>query len=212
MRNKERKGVLAEVHFVLFYTAIFNALQSVLRGIFTRRVSNALWVKTEQLELARCVEIREAFEKASIAYYSARQTSSSAFSFRCCFNAVSQPTLRRRHMKLLLQVWFHELRIQFLENNKLPLTLRSEEGVLMNMVHISGTAWLMLTGGFCLIYFAEGLIANITHDPELVSKSMVGISLECPLCLLSFAFFCISRCDPSLKIFCEYRMSFLKSE
>ena len=195
LRNKERKDVFAEVHFALFYTAIFNAFQSVLCGIFTRRVSNALWVKTEQLELAHYVEIREAFDKASKAYYSLRQTYSSVFSLRRCFNALRQPTLRRRYMKLLLQVRFHELRIQFLESNKLPLNFkvseylkRSEEGVLMHMVHVSGTAWLMLTGGFCLIYFAEGLIANITRNPELVSKSMAGIFFGM---LLMFIVICI---------------------
>lgn len=182
MKNKERKELFAEVHFALFYTAIFNAFQSVLCGIFTRRVSSALWVQTEHLELDHYVEIREAFDKASEEYYNFRESQRGVAGIRSCLLALRKPGLRRRYRNLLVQVRFHELRVQFLENNNLPLTLkisdylkRSEESVLMHMVHVSGTAWLMLTGGFNLIYFAEGLVANFTGDPDIVGKSMAGI-------------------------------------
>ena len=55
--------VFAKVHFALFYTAIFNAFQSVLVAIATSHVSRQLWVRTETLELNHYVEIREEFER-----------------------------------------------------------------------------------------------------------------------------------------------------
>jgi len=201
LRNKQRKDVFAEVHFALFYTAIFNAFQSVLCGMITRRVSHRMWVKTEHLELDHYVEIREAFDKASKDYTAFQDVHSSKRGwhpsrlYSCFVTTFYQPALRHRYINLLVQVRFHELRVQFLENNHLPLTLkvsdyltRSEQGVLMSMVHVSGTAWLMLTGGFNLIYFTEGMIANITQDPEIVSKTMSGIFFGM---LLLFILICV---------------------
>ena len=49
--DKNRKAVFADVHFLLFYTAIFNAFQAVILAFCTNRVSNKLWVQTEELEL-----------------------------------------------------------------------------------------------------------------------------------------------------------------
>jgi hypothetical protein len=182
LKYKERKEVFAEVHFALFYTAIFNAFQSVICGVFTRRVSKAMWVQTEQLELDHYVEIREAFDRVSKEYNDLRESQKNWAGLRCCFLAWRQPGLRRRFMNLMVQVRFHELRIQFLESNNLPLTLkvsdylkRSEESVLMHMVHVSGTAWLLLTGGLILIYFVEGLVGNLTQDRTVVSNTMTGI-------------------------------------
>jgi Mlo family len=195
LQNKERKDVFAEVHFALFYTAIFNAFQSMLCSFFTRRVSNTLWVQTEHLELDHYVEIREAFDKASEEYDSVKESQQGWNVILRFWHALRQPVLHRRYMNLLVQVRFHELRVQFLENNNLPLTLkvsdylkRSEESVLMNMVHVSGTAWLMLTGVFNVMYFAEGLVANKTQDPAVVSKSMSGIFFAM---LISFIVICI---------------------
>ena len=57
------ESVFVDVHFVLFYTAIFNALQSVILAVFAHRVSYATWVRTEELELNHYVEIREEFDR-----------------------------------------------------------------------------------------------------------------------------------------------------
>ena len=191
LKNKERKEVFAEVHFALFYTAIFNAFQSVLCAFATRRFSDRLWVQTEHLELDHYVEIREEFDRVSFEYHSQRMTldqlgkshrSTWLQSFRNLRSSIQNPGLRRRYLELLVQVRFHQLRIQFLEDNDLPLTLkvsdylkRSEEAVLMHMVHVSGTAWLMLTGGFNLIYFLEGVVANQTGDEDIVGTSLMAI-------------------------------------
>jgi len=61
--NVPRELVFADVHFTLFYTAIFNAFQSVCLAFASWRVSNRLWVQTESLELDHYVEIREEFDR-----------------------------------------------------------------------------------------------------------------------------------------------------
>lgn len=226
LKNKERKEIFAEVHFALFYTAIFNAFQSVLCAFATRRVSDRLWVQTEHLELDHYVEIREEFDRVSTEYHSQRGTldeasgksgppssssSSRLGSKRCrswlrdAWSSIRNPGLRSRYLELLVQVRFHQLRLQFLENNHLPLTLkvsdylkRSEETVLMHMVHVSGTAWLMLTGGFDLIYFLMGMVANQTGDNYIVGTTMMSIFFAM---LILFIIICTALYFKMRKIF-----------
>eukprot|EP00934_Nitzschia_sp_Nitz4_P003479 Nitzschia sp. Nitz4//scaffold93_size78505//21682//26953//NITZ4_005417-RA/size78505-augustus-gene-0.48-mRNA-1//-1//CDS//3329560279//3469//frame0 len=185
IKNKERKEVFAEVHFALFYTAIFNAIQSVISAYFARRASNRLWVETEQLELDHYVEIREEFERTSEKYHAvlnhAEQMNQGPLlrQWRHFWHTVYHPSLRTRYLDLLVQVRFHQLRLHFLEGNQLPLTLkvsdylkRAEQKVLIDMVHVSGVAWLLLTGGFNLMYFLEGMIANATSSEDAVASTM----------------------------------------
>eukprot|EP00522_Entomoneis_paludosa_P009435 CAMPEP_0172442726 /NCGR_PEP_ID=MMETSP1065-20121228/3117_1 /TAXON_ID=265537 /ORGANISM="Amphiprora paludosa, Strain CCMP125" /LENGTH=1450 /DNA_ID=CAMNT_0013192713 /DNA_START=206 /DNA_END=4558 /DNA_ORIENTATION=- len=61
--DKEKKDVFGAVHFALFYTALFNAFQSVVLCFITTRISHKMWVQTEALELHHYVEVREAFER-----------------------------------------------------------------------------------------------------------------------------------------------------
>lgn len=193
LQNKERKDIFAEVHFALFYTAIFNAFQSVICAFATRRVSDKMWVQTEHLELDHYVEIREEFDRVHQEYQLVREGVPRRF--QGLWSMVRYPGLRSRYMDLLVQVRFHQLRIQFLETNHLPLTFkvsdylkRSEESVLMHMVHVSGTAWLMLTGGFNGIYFLIGMVANQTGDPDIVGKCMMSLFLSM---LIIFIVICI---------------------
>lgn len=61
--DKNRKAVFADVHFLLFYTAICNAFQALILAFCSNRVSDRLWVQTEELELDHYVEIREEFDR-----------------------------------------------------------------------------------------------------------------------------------------------------
>ena len=96
--------------------------------------------------------------------------------------SLKNPGLRRRYVDLLVQVNFHSLRLHFLHSNDLPLTLkvsdylkRSEEKVLSKLVHVSGGAWLMLTGCLSLVYFLMGMVAYVTEDQEVVGLFLKGI-------------------------------------
>lgn len=60
--DKAKKQVFADVHFLLFYTAILNALQSALLFNVVRRISQKLWIETEELDVGHYVELREEFD------------------------------------------------------------------------------------------------------------------------------------------------------
>jgi hypothetical protein len=60
--DKKAKEVFADVHFTLFFTALFNAFQSGILAFFISRNSYRLWVKIEYQDLHHYVEIREEFD------------------------------------------------------------------------------------------------------------------------------------------------------
>lgn len=180
--DKQRKEVFGDVHFAIFYTAIFNAVQSVLTAMVTRRASNRLWVRTEQLELDHYVEIRE--EYARVEQLVSEYTSPSRFGklIRNITLSVRHPGLLGKYHNLRVQVRFHELRLHFLESNNLPLTLkvsdylrRSEMAVLIHLVHISAFAWLLLTGGLNLCYYLFGMVGYATADVNIVGQCMTAV-------------------------------------
>jgi hypothetical protein len=99
---------------------------------------------------------------------------------------IRYPRLKRKHDKLLLQVRFHELRVHFLQAYKLPLRLRvsdylirSENQVLIKLVHVSTLAWLLLTAAMNLLYVCMGLVAYETEDSEIVGTTMIWIFFWC---------------------------------
>lgn len=58
-----KKVVFSDVHFLLFYTALINAFQSVLTAVVVTRVSREMWVVTEMVEKNHYVEIRLEFDR-----------------------------------------------------------------------------------------------------------------------------------------------------
>jgi hypothetical protein len=176
--DKGRKDVFADVHFALFYTAIFNAFQALLLAMVVHRTSDRLWIQTEQIDLAKYVRIREAFQLTKAKLYDDLEVDN-WFAPRRLWKSLRRPALRRKYKKLLVQVRFHQLRIHFIEGNGLPLNFkvseylkRSEQGVMHGLVTVSEVAWLLLTGGLNLIYFFMGMVAY-----ESGSEVTVGISL-----------------------------------
>ena len=186
--DKERKAIFGEVHFALFYTAILNAFQSIIVAFFTTRVSSKLWVQTEHLELDHYVEIREEFDRVQ----TLREESSSPNHHHNNVFGISSRRFRHRYyLELLIQVNFHSLRLQFLESNHLPLTLkvsdylkRAEQHVLMKLVHVSGVAWLLLTGGLNLIYFVMGMVAHSTGSSDIISTYLSSIFFVTLVCFI----------------------------
>lgn len=199
--DKAQKEVFADVHFMLFYCALFNALQSVLMAVTSYSVANRLWVRTEQLELDHYIEIREEFERVDAILFADAQTQpsqrvpASEFVFEYNLRSIRKlwerfyrfvryPILSQRHADLLVQVRFHDLRLHFLKANELPLQLkvsdylkRSLLSVLQHLVHISAVAWLLLTGAIALLYFFMGIVIYVTNDLKMVGVSMTWIYL-----------------------------------
>jgi hypothetical protein len=237
-----KEQVFAKVHFTLFYTAVFNAIQSVVLAFLTNRISHRMWVQTETLELNHYVEIREEFERVSaqleqLKYRGAnkpgsvsctsgenteveqeqqhhQKTSRRAWlagggdtEFVFEFNVkgvrnlfgrlldhIKYPRIKSKHDQLLVQIRFHELRVHFLEAYKLPLKLRisdylirSEQQVLIKLVHVSSIAWLLLTAAMNVLYFCLGLVAYQTEDGELVGTTMIWIFFWCLVMFLLLA-------------------------
>jgi hypothetical protein len=154
--DKGRKKAFSAVHFALFETAILNAFMSACTAFVAMRVSQRIWVETELLEVNHYVEIREEFERIDES--------------------------NRNYHTLKLQIRFHELRVQFLKSYNLPLQLkisdyliRSEQAVLIKLVHISPTAWLQLTGAVCLLYLVCGHIYYQTRSQTLMGLILVSI-------------------------------------
>jgi hypothetical protein len=181
--DKGRKAVFADIHFLLFYTDIFNALQAIIQAFATKRVSDRLWVRTEELELDHYVEIREEYDRVHEELYGVPPDMDSSQQSHHhdhhhhhprrsgLINSILRPGLRAKYKKLLLQVRFHELRVNFLRAYKLPLKLkvsdylmRSESAVLISLVHISPAAWLWLAAVCNLLYFLAGIIVQHTGD------------------------------------------------
>eukprot|EP00980_Cylindrotheca_fusiformis_P005219 scaffold1118_cov135-Cylindrotheca_fusiformis.AAC.17 len=171
--DKSQKEVFADVHFALFYTAVFNAFQTVIVAITTIRKSDALWVETEHLELDHYVEIREEFErvKGKLGYEieDEFEGGSNLRSIpRDLMQTLRNPGLRRHYLDLLVQ------------GNNLPLTLkvsdylkRSEERVLEKLVHVSGGAWLMLTGN---LFLHDGIVHRDLRGTLLQDEKNISIN------------------------------------
>jgi len=229
-----KKQVFADVHFLLFYTAILNALQSLLLHFVSKRMSQRLWVQTESLELSHYVEIREEFENVkhelellhnrksnsttptgsaagsagtsdedadraelgsdkhlSTGRNGPNETAEEAFAlnqdciseaFQGLVDRIRYPALKTKYNELLLQIRFHELRVHFLQAYNLPLKLkisdyllRSEEKVMLKLVHVSPLAWLLLTGAINLGYFVLGIVSYKVQDSTIIGTAMIWI-------------------------------------
>jgi hypothetical protein len=185
-RNENKS--LQRYIFALFYTAVLNALQSVLLAFVTTKASARLWVRTEHLELDHYVEIREEFDRVQEQLFDHDDDAQIGRGklIHETIRSLRSRALRGRMNELLVQMRFHELRLHFLESHDLPLTLkvsdylkRSEQRVLTQLVHVSGFAWLLLTGGLNLIYFLMGMVAYATGDAHIIGTSLTYIFFCC---------------------------------
>ena len=102
--------------------------------------------------------------------------------FRGLVIRFQHPGLQERYNNLLTQIRFHELRVHFLQAYQLPLKLsvsdylkRSEQHVLIKLVHVNVIAWLLLTVTVNLLYFLMGIIATETEDPTVVGDVMTYV-------------------------------------
>ena len=200
--NVAREMVFAGVHFALFYTALFNAFQSVILAMLSSRISNRAWVVTEHLELDHYVELREEFDRvqAKLRYagindeeHDEGQPLGFDYTWKSIRRAVRNlivgiryPRLRSKNASLLVQIRFHQMRLKILEDNDLPVSIKvshylkkAEQSVWIKLVHVSTFAWLFLTGSLNLIYFLLGMVAYVTEDLVIVGRTMTYIFFGC---------------------------------
>ena len=77
---------------------------------------------------------------------------------------------------------FHELRAHFIESNNLPpgFTIshylkRSLTSVLLDFVHVSPVAWILLMASANLLYFLSGMLLSVTKDSSEVEEFLMYI-------------------------------------
>ncbi|KAL3803635.1 hypothetical protein ACHAW5_006397 [Stephanodiscus triporus] len=191
------------VHFMLFYTAILNAIQSCLVRLLTVRRTDKTWLMAEDIEVAHYVAIRKEFDRLErkIKHLNPQymgslterawptggndsQSSSRRESFKSSVSdlalRIRHPRLYRRRNELLTIIRFHELRVHFIECNNLPPNFkvssyldRSLRSVLVDFVHISPLAWISVMAIGNLLFYIAGMILNNTHTIPTVEKFLV---------------------------------------
>ena len=61
--SRTPKAIFVDVHFMLFYTALFNAIQSCLVRLWTVHRTDKSWSKTEDIDIGHYVAIRKEFDR-----------------------------------------------------------------------------------------------------------------------------------------------------
>ncbi|KAL3802312.1 hypothetical protein HJC23_007137, partial [Cyclotella cryptica] len=213
--NYAMEVVFIDVHFMLFYTALFNAIQSVLVRLVTARRTDKAWIQTEDIDIGHYVAIRKEFDRVEnewrqLQYPSSEQCAHSEFNRSSSCNISSEeneqdsdklsvlksfrkyihdsvtklryPRLYLRKRKLLVPVRYHELRCHFIEQNGLSSQFkvsqylkRSLTSVLLDFVHISSVAWVMLMATGILIYYISGIILHASEDKMKVLEFMIWV-------------------------------------
>ena len=200
---------------MLFYTALFNAIQSCLVRLWTVHRVDKAWIKTEDIDLGHYVAIRKEFdrlesklnrEKSSTAGSTNNTATSGTGSesstwelFREALSDLSfrirHPHYSRRKEQLLVPIRFHELRAHFIDSNNLPPKFkvshylkRSLTSVLLDFVHISSGAWILLMATANFLYFISGMIMNALKEAVLVEEFLLGIFFALMIFFVVFAF------------------------
>ena len=231
----------------LFYTALFNAVQSVLVRLVTARRTDRAWIQTEDIDIGHYVAIRKEFDRVEnewkqLQYARVEQSAEDGFIRSSSCNISSEeneqdsdnlsvmnslrkyihdsltklryPRLYLRKRELLVPVRYHELRCHFIEQNGLssqfkvsvspapyiPHSLtsitfilfsvlfssgltysfqqylkRSLTSVLLDFVHISSVAWVMLMATGIVIYYISGIILHVSEDKVKVLEFMIWV-------------------------------------
>ncbi len=181
--------VFIDIHFMLFYTAVINAIQSSLVRVLTTRLTNKQWTMTEDIDIYHYVAIRKEFDRleqqfqldSSIPTSVPGDSSADQGFFPTNQNylrntlrdiafRIRHPYKSSRKKALIVPVRFHELRAHFIESNNLPQKFKvspylnlSLTSVLLEFVHISPAAWILLMASANVIYFLSGAILDATR-------------------------------------------------
>jgi hypothetical protein len=163
-------------------------------------------VHTEDIDIGHYVAIRKEFDRLENLMtprlshdVNENRSSSWWYSFhhevRDLTSTIHHPMLSRRKNQLLVPIRFHELRAHFIDSNNLPPRFkvshylkRSLTSVLLDFVHISPVAWIMLMATANLMYFAAGMILNFSRDEMVVERFFTYCSISMMLGSVAFAF------------------------
>ncbi len=204
-------AMFVDVHFMLFYTAVFNAIQSGLVRLITSHKTSKLWMQTEDIDIDHYVAIRKEFDRVETTIMKTWQFMPRedvtpfrfASKYMTIINEVTNdiafqvryPRLYQKRKKLLAPIRFHELRAHFIDANDLPPKFRVSlylkrclTSVLLDLVHISSAAWIMLMASANLLFFTMGMIFNVSMDAHDVELCLIIIVVGLMVVYVVFGF------------------------
>ena len=163
------------------------------------------WVHTEDIDIGHYVAIRKEFDRLDKMIpcpsnnVNEKQASYWLNSFQrvvCQLTfKIRHPQLSRRKNQLLIPIRFHELRAHLIDSNKLPPRFKVSHylkrcltSVLLDFVHVSPVAWIMLMATTNLMYFASGIILSVSKDEKEVDRFFAIIAILMMLCFVSITF------------------------
>lgn len=216
--NIKVEFVFAEVHFTLFFVAIINAIMSCLLYFFASQVAESQWFRLETVDIDHYVAIRKQFDaleeqmqaikssehggksQKNIQHQNSSKETNTfiqamTFSMIPSVKGNIKQMINVKYKSLLVQVRFHELRVHFIESNRLDPRFRVSSylklcmnDVFKSLVHISTFSWLILLACTNLMYFATGIIASETNNQEAIGYtfSFIYIGYCSAFILLSF--------------------------
>lgn len=228
--DKEKKAVFADVHFLLFYTAVFNAFQAAILAFACGRVSRELWIKTEDLELDHYVEIREEFDRIHEKLYGADDPRSSFSKKKSFANSIRNfsgaygspnegglasakrislgaiytvifPRLKAKYNQLRVQVRFHELRVHFLQSYNLPSKMKVSDYLVKSQENVL-EHFVHVSHTTWLLLTA---MCNILYFLMGISADVSG-DAETSGYSLSIIFFCVMAGFVAVSFFVYYHM------
>ncbi|KAL3822990.1 hypothetical protein ACHAXA_008130 [Cyclostephanos tholiformis] len=200
-------AAFVDVHFMLFYTALFNAIQGCIIRLLVGHRTDKSWVHMEDIDIGHYVAIRKEFDRLdgmiprlsgnndegqSSSWWDSLQRALHKIMFKLRH---SRSNISRRKDQLLVPIRFHELRAHLIDSNNLPPRFkvsgylkRSLTSVLLDFVHISPVAWLMLMATTNLMYFASGMILSVSTNALNVERFFLYISISLVACFLAVSF------------------------
>ena len=206
--------VFIDIHFMLFYTAVINAVQSSLVRVLTTRLTNKQWTMTEDIDIYHYVAIRKEFDRLEEQLQLDKSIPASVHDsingndlfpenrkhFRSMLSDIAfrirHPYLSSRKKALIVPVRFHELRAHFIESNNLPQKFKvspylnlSLTSVLLEFVHISPAAWILLMASTNILYFLSGAILDATGYTGSVTTFMVSVFFSVAALFVVLQFF-----------------------
>jgi len=109
--------VFEDIHKMIFYVAIINAIKTIMLFRLAVRWANSHWKKVEELDIDHYVAIRHRFNIIDEQLQAEKTKKKNCPEF---FLKIMNRALTTKHRKLLVQILFHEMRVNFLEMNNLP--------------------------------------------------------------------------------------------
>ena len=177
----EHEQVFADVHFMFFYTAIINAVLTILLHSLTIRYARRKWLAMEEVNINQYVLLRKNLRDARLLLeevnpgllkcYTESDEPSFWHSIKRFFMSFKSYSLAQKYTRLVEQRRFHELRVQLIEVNELPkkfpvakYLFKCLQEVFLHQVHVHLLAWLLLMAFVEALYFGMGLVVSGCAD------------------------------------------------